>query len=267
MHVIGPALSSANEKMKTATAAGGESMMLLSAIPKSFTAQWTDSQVYKDVFSEKTGALPKILAWADDNSGDSDGRGLQKSLQTLIEGVMNDISEIIKEKIRNKLGEMKDKFVAAGIDAISTLMSSKDTTEAANKAVDDLIELLTDVETKVITTKDFVVLSSKKMNKLMKETINKLRGGLNSIENTVITTKINFEKLIVTFGEGKSFSKRKEWNMGLMKGWSTQGYAQGTVSFSLLPKPTATAETLIGINYMALNPNRGGNLVELSIGE
>ena len=294
MHVIGPALSSANDKMKTATAAGGENMMLLSAIPKSFTAQWTDSKVYKDVFSEKTGALPKILAWIDDNSGDSDGRGLQKSLQTLIEGVMNQVSVIIKEKIRDKLGEIKDEFVLAGMEAIKTLVSSKDTTESANKVVDGLVELLTDVESKVNTTKDFVeklyetddkllkdvktdVITKKdfvkqmyekdNINELMKWTIRKSSSGLNKIEETVIKTKRNFDKLIETIGAGKSFSKRKEWNMGLMKGWSTQGYAQGTVSFSLLPKPTATAETLIGINYMALNPNRGGNLVELSIGE
>ena len=136
-----------------------------------------------------------------------------------------------------------------------------------NKVLVTLEKKLDELEKGVVAAREKAQDFAESMNDKMQQMVKKTEAGLKKIDNVIFTTKIQLEKIAIVLSEGKSFSKRKHWKIGLMKNWNAEGYAQGAISFSPLPKPNAQAELILGINYKALKPSRGGSLVELSISE
>jgi hypothetical protein len=190
------------------------------------------------------GTVTKILQFINNNDDDGNGNGLQKALEQEISNLLKEASTIITDVVRGEMSVLKDAVMKAATSNVAKLItiiqkstddaaatveggledSKKDIVNAIKEVTEEMTQVLTTVGSGVKTVEDKVEEFHKTCNAHAKEALQKMRDATNAVDDTMVATRSAFDAFIQKMSDGKSFTKRKDWNFGLMRGWSTQCY-------------------------------------------
>ena len=191
--------------------------------------------------------------------------------------------DIIKEKVNQLIPVVKEKIMKTAADSINTLndratanieefVKNLDVSNISTVLDDVLDAVLDPVEKMLVAVRNSVRTGRKRLMQVHHEINHMLLKGhatfvklSQDVKTTIVKAQSELTNFVSVISDGKSFTRRKDWNFGLMKGWSTQVYAQGSVSFDVLPAPKIFAGTKAGIDYSVKKPSRSGNLLELTL--